>query len=98
MGDKTIQRKFELRRRIDGVVYCFEPCKLINGQLAWKREDADMWVTYVKYFGWVCINSESAICGIPWSTAINNMGELPPAGEWVSKKGDKSYVYDFVYM
>ncbi|WP_423064041.1 hypothetical protein [Candidiatus Paracoxiella cheracis] len=48
-------------------------------------------------FGWICIDSNKSIRGIPWGIALNEMGELPPEGEWVSKKGNKAYVYDLTY-
>jgi len=91
------QLSFEFRRRIDGVVYYFHPCDPIGGKLSWKREDDNIWITYVEGFGWVCIDTEKVICGVPWTVPLNKMGELPPKGEWISKKGDKSYVYDLVY-
>lgn len=98
MGSKIIQQSFEFKRRIDGAVYRFHPCKPINGQIAWKREDIDLWITRVERFGWVCIDSNKIIYGIPWCVELDKMGELPPAGEWISKKGDKSYVYDVTYI
>lgn len=96
MSDKIIRPSFEFRRRIDTVVYVFRPSEPIDGRPAWKRIDIDLWVTQVDGFGWACIDSERTICGIPWGLTLDKMGELPPAGEWISKKGDKSYVYDVV--
>lgn len=93
----TLRPSFEFRRRIDPVVYRFHSCEPIDGQSAWKREDIDLWITKIPGFGWVCIDSNRIICGIPWAVALDKMGELPPAGDWVSKKGDKSYVYEAVY-
>lgn len=98
MGNNTLQLGFEFRRRIDSVVYRFRPCEPFDGQVAWKREDVDLWVTQIAGFGWVCIDRNRVICGIPWGVPHDKMGELPPAGEWVSKKDDKSYVYDVVYI
>lgn len=98
MSKKTVQPSFEFRRRIDTVVYHFHPCEPIDGKMAWKREDIDLWITQLTGFGWVCIDSNKVIYGIPWGIALDRMGELPPAGEWVSKKDDKSYVYDIVYL
>lgn len=98
VDNKTTRPSFEFRRRIDAVVYRFCPCESLDGKIAWKREDIDLWVTQITGFGWVCVNSNRIICGIPWGVALDQVDELPPAGEWVSKKGDKSYVYDVVYI
>ena len=91
-------RSFEFRHRIDDAVYRYHPCELLRGQTAWKREDLDLWVTKVKGHGWVCVDAEFEIVGIPWAVAVETQGSMPPAGIWVSRKGDKSYVYELVYL
>lgn len=97
MFHKINQPNFEFRRRVDNVIYLFQPSGSINGHLSWKREDLDLWITQVDGFGWVCVDSERNICGIPWEIVFDKMTELPPEGEWISKKGDKAYVYDLFY-
>jgi len=32
-----------------------------------------------------------------WNVAAQAQGDHPPEGEWVSKKGNKSYVYSLIY-
>jgi hypothetical protein len=91
------QQKFELKRRIDNVIYHYIPCEPINGSPAWKRDDANLWVTKLQDFGWACIDNDNNICGIPWGVPPSKTSKHPPEDEWVSKKGDKSYVYDLVY-
>ena len=92
LESKTVM--IEFKRRIDALTYRFHPCELIQDNPAWKREDLDLWVTKIAHFGWVCIDSKRVMCAIPWGIAFDDMGELPPEGEWISKKADKSYVYD----
>ena len=89
---------FEFRRRIDHVVYRYHPCELLHSQLAWKREDLDLWVTQVNGHGWVCVDAELEIRGIPWAVALETQGSMPPAGIWVSRKDDTSHVYELVYL
>ncbi|MBD2493886.1 hypothetical protein [Nostoc sp. FACHB-280] len=91
-------RSFEFKRRIDDTVYRFHPCEPLHGQSAWKREDLDVWITLVNGHGWVCVNAEFEILGVPWAVALATQGSMPPAGIWVSRKGDKSYVYELVYL
>lgn len=91
------KRSFEFKRRIDTIVYRFRLCETIVGHYAWKREDADIWVTQLEGFGWICIDSDKRICAMPWGVAFDTVVDFPPEGEWVSKKGDKAYVYDLVY-
>lgn len=83
---------------MDGTVYLFHPCEDLQSGKSWKRVDKDIWVTRLDGFGWVSIDSEGNINSRPWSIAITEQGDVPPSGEWVSKKGDKSYVYDVVYF
>jgi hypothetical protein len=89
---------FEFRRRIDGVVYLYHRCKDLPSGASWKRVDKELWVTWVDSFGWVGIDQDGNITGRPWSVPMDEQGNFPPSGEWVSKKGDKSYVYDLVYV
>jgi hypothetical protein len=93
-----MQCSFEFRRRIDLRTYRFYPCEPINGQPTWKREDADLWVTKIEGLGWVCIDKEGNICGTPQYTDFNEMEKSPSPSVWISKKGDKSYTYDLIYI
>ena len=91
-------RSFELRRRIGDITYRYHPCEPLHGHPAWKREDLDLWVTKVNGHGWVCVSAEFEILGIPWAVAVETQGSMPPAGIWVSRKEDKSYVYELAYL
>jgi len=88
----------EFRRRNESSTYRYHPCDPINGFPAWKRENADLHVIQLEGFGWVCVDNQNQIHAIPWGVPTTLMNERPPAGEWVSKKGDISYVYDLVYL
>lgn len=83
---------------MDGVIYLFRRCEDLPSGTSWKRDDHDVWLTRLQGFGWVTIDQEGNINGRPWSIPIDEQGDIPPAGEWISKKGDKSYVYDVVYV
>jgi hypothetical protein len=37
---------FELRRMSDGLVYQFDRKQLADGQVAYKRRDQDLWITF----------------------------------------------------
>jgi hypothetical protein len=85
------------RRRSDGLTYHYHPCEPIHGRPAWQRDDLDLWVIYRAEDGWIGVNAAGQITAVPWGLPISRQGDLPPTGEWVSKKGDKSYVYDLVF-
>jgi len=86
------------KRRAEPVIYYFHFYEIMNGMPSWKREDAELWITYLRDYGWACIDKERTIVGIPWALANNQKNALPPEGEWISKKGSKSYVYDLAYL
>jgi hypothetical protein len=87
---------FEFRRRIDNVIYRFEPAAPREGYPAWKRVDAALWLTWIPGRGWRVVDEHGAANSQPWNVAPADLG--PPEGEWLSKKGDKSYVYDLVRL
>jgi len=98
MSNSTKLPSFEFRRRNDTTVYRYHPCESMNGFPAWKRENIELYVTKLDGFGWVCVDKTNTIHAIAWGISVNQISALPTAGEWVSKKGDKSYVYDVVYI
>ena len=98
MSDSNSQRCFEFRRQIDGVTYRYRPCEPRNGFPAWKREDLDLWLVWLSEFGWVGVNAQEEILCVPWAVSINKQSVEPPSGVWVSRKAERSYVYDFVYV
>jgi hypothetical protein len=97
MTNPSKENGLEFRRKMDGVVYLFHRCEDLPSGTSWKRVDEDVWVTRLPGFGWVTIDGDGTINGRPWSVATDQ-GDVPPSGEWVSKKGDKSYVYNVVYV
>ena len=36
--------------------------------------------------------------GRPWEVPPKMQADFPPEGDWVSRKGPKSYVYSLVYV
>ncbi|WP_338722936.1 hypothetical protein [Devosia sp. XK-2] len=95
----TIDR-FELRRRSDDLVYVFVRAAEPGGRSGFRRADGDYWIVFEPDLGWVAWNDESQdVAGRPWNTLPTDQPlDAPPEGEWVSKKGAKSYVYDLVYI
>jgi len=89
---------FELQRQIDDLVYQFDRVLLDDGTFGYKRRDADLWILNKAKRGWVAVDPVSGgIAGRPWSVMPEDQKDCPPEGEWVSKKGVKSYVYELVY-
>jgi hypothetical protein len=87
---------FEFRRRTDAVVYRFEACAPRDGRSAWKRVDRDLWLTCVPEKGWCILDAENIVKGLPWDVELARQGAHPPEGEWISKNGHRSYVYDLL--
>ena len=90
---------FELRRMSDDLVYQFDLDQLPNGDGGYKRRDQDLWIVFKPDWGWVAYDEDSGtVMGRPWHVLPHQQGDHPPEGEWVSKKGVKSYVYELKYM
>ena len=91
---------FELRRQIDGLVYRFHRDTIPDGELGYRREDRELWILWTEDRGWISVLPETgALSGRPWEiTPGAQSAESPPEGIWVSRKGEKSYVYDLVYV
>ncbi|MBU1173987.1 MAG: hypothetical protein KKH72_01190 [Alphaproteobacteria bacterium] len=95
----SIVERFELRRQVDDLVYRFRRQIGQDGRPAYKREDRDLWIVRSEQWGWISVLPEDgAISGRPWEVLPQNQGDSPPEGVWVSRKGDKSYVYDLVHI
>lgn len=95
---QAAQREIEFRRQHDDLVYLFQPAAPVNGKPAWRRVDDAVQLIFVDNHGWVTADAEQKINGIPWGIPVHEQGALPPAGEWVSKKGHKSYVYELAFV
>ena len=89
---------FEFRRRIDDLRYRFEPVEPRGGYPAWKRVDVDLWLTWIPGSGWCVVDARGEANSRPWNVELADQQKDPPEGEWLSKKGDKSYVYDLVRL
>jgi hypothetical protein len=89
---------FELRRKSDDLVYRFERKVDAQGRAGYQRSDRDLWIVRSVEWGWISTDPETGvITGRSWETHPSQQDDHPPTGIWVSRKGDKSYVYDLVY-
>lgn len=100
MSNKTDSReRFELRRQSDDLVYTFVREQVDDGTVAYHRQDQDIWIVFRPDWGWVAWDPVSDTCtGRPWNTLPSEQGDHPPEGDWVSRKGVKSYVYTLTYL
>ena len=82
-------------RRHDGLTYQFVRDGDSHGFQSYRRIDTDIFCRRLPGYGWVvCDAADSEIWSRPFDDA--GFGDQPPEGVWVSRKGDKSYVYDCV--
>ncbi|MCC3247128.1 hypothetical protein LG047_17715 [Methylocystis sp. WRRC1] len=89
----------EMRRMKDGAVYRFVAAPTAEGAPRYRREDKDVWIMRDPAFGWIVWDGENkALMGRPWDVAPSEQGDLPPACEWVSKRGGDSFVYQLVFV
>ncbi|MEM8857886.1 MAG: hypothetical protein AAGD96_06175 [Chloroflexota bacterium] len=91
---------FTLNRLSDDLVYTFDRQQHPNGETGYKRRDGDYWFLFRPEFGWVAMDPDvGEIQGRPWHILPQDQSsDHPPEGEWVSKKGAKSYVYKLLYL
>ena len=91
--------QFELRRMSDDLVYVFVRQTNLDGEIGYRRADRDLWILKKPDLGWVAWDEASdSVMGRPWNVLLSEQGDHPPEGEWVSKKGAKSYIYLLVYV
>lgn len=92
--------RFQLKRQNDDLIYTFHRKRLPDGTIGYQREDIDLWIGFRPTFGWGAWDSDDrTLLGRPWNTPFADQdADHPPQGEWVSKKGSKSYVYELVYL
>ncbi|MEU0498107.1 hypothetical protein [Mycobacterium sp. NPDC006124] len=82
-------------RRCDGLTHEFRRVRATtDGELVYRRVDMELFCRRLPEFGWCVVDSEGTVSSRPFDAA--GVGALPPAGAWVSRKGDRSYVYDLV--
>ena len=92
------QCTIEFRRRGELLMYRYYPCKSQNRFSSWKREDADVWLVRHESLGWVGVSDQGEVLCMPWAVPPGTQRQAPPSGVWVSRKAEKSYVYDLVYV
>jgi hypothetical protein len=82
----------------DGLRYRFTLCSA-EGSAApvWQRVDAQLWVRHAPWRGWAVVDADSCILAQPWPLRDNSAAVLPPAGKWLSHRGDKAYAYELAY-
>lgn len=91
--------QFELRRSSDGLVYHFSAAQDAKGRRGFCRADGDYWIIFHPKWGWIAGDWEGdEVFGRPWMPPETPDPTKPPEGVWVSRKGDKSYVYDLVFV
>ena len=90
---------FELIRQSDDLIYQFDRLKNAHNEIAYKRRDQDLWITFQGALGWVAFDEESkTVLGRPWDILPpQQSASHPPEGIWVSRKNEKSYVYELIY-
>ncbi|MEM5476695.1 hypothetical protein [Pacificibacter sp. AS14] len=99
MDEGTQTVAFELRRRIDDLVYRFAKATDPMGRVGFKRSDGDYWIIWHEKLRWIAGAWDDAeVLGRPWDQLAKQSDASPPEGVWVSRKGSKSYVYDLVYV
>lgn len=81
-------------RRIDGLTYDFVRDGEAHGFPSYRRVDRDLWCRRLANFGWAVCTNSGEIIGRPFDDPGD--GDLPPEGTWVSRKGDRSYVYELI--
>lgn len=87
---------FEFRRRLDGVTYRFTPAPSESGRPAWRRTASPLSLAWTPERGWTVSDEHGVVLSAPWDVDRMAQGPLPPETVWVSRKGDKAYVYDLV--
>jgi hypothetical protein len=99
MAGKSPRDRFELRRLSDDLVYVFVRSRRPDGSAGYKRADGDHWIVHKPDRGWIAWDEASQSCmGRSWNVLPQQQEDFPPEGDWVSRKGSKSYVYALVYV
>ena len=93
-----IHDRFELRRLTDGLVYVFSRKAGLGRAAIYERADGVVRVAHDGRFGWSIRGHRGDLLGRVWDTLPEDQGDHPPAGTWVSRKEEKAYVYQLVYV
>jgi hypothetical protein len=90
---------FQLRRLSDDLVYTFHRVQGASADRFAREDRQDLFIEYDKQLGWIALDPETGeVAGKPWSDSLRHNKGQPPEGDWVSKKGAKSYVYELRYV
>lgn len=87
--------RFELLRPADGLVYVFDR----TGPHGFARaDDPAMTINWEGPWGWLArLPGNGVVAGRPWEILPQHQSaDAPPTGVWISRKDDKSYVYQLV--
>ena len=79
-------------RRVDGLTYDFVRDGDAYGFPSYRRVDLDLWCRRLPNFGWAVCTGSGEVSSRPFDDPGD--GDLPPEGIWVSRKSDRSYVYE----
>jgi hypothetical protein len=97
--ENSLRDRFELRRQSDDLIYRFARSQRSDGSIGYKRDDGDYWIVQKPGWGWIAWDEASQSCtGRPWNALPQEQKDFPPEGDWVSRRGSKSYVYTLVYV
>jgi hypothetical protein len=106
-GLNTIDKHhFRLRRLSDNLEYTFHHHSGSAKAAIYTRSDAAVRIIFDADFGWSTWDalapetSETSrtLTGRVWDVSVAKQGEDPTEGVWVSRKGEKSYVYVLEYL
>jgi hypothetical protein len=66
------------------------------GAPRWVRDDQAVLIRFVVQLGWAACDAVTGeVTGVPWAVPLADQSpDQPPQGAWVSRKGDKSYLYE----
>ena len=81
-------------RCLDGLTYEFVRDGDAYGFPSYRRVDLDLWCRRLPDFGWAVCSSSGKVSSRPFDDA--GLGDFPPEGTWVSRKDDRSYVYELI--
>ena len=81
-------------RRVDGLTYDFVRDGDAYGFPSYRRVDLDLWCRRLPNFGWAVCTSSGEVSSRPFGDLGD--GDFPPEGIWVSRKGDRSCVYELI--
>ncbi len=84
-------QKLRFVRCGDGLTYEFVRAGAAYGYPAYRRGGSDIWCRRLPDYGWAVSAESGVVLSRPFDDA--GRGAQPPTGVWVSRKGEKSYIY-----